>query len=786
MSKKNIFLKNYRLFSALPIWGSAFVVNLLIALIVIAPVMIHDGGYFSMYYDFAAEQIPYGMLMNQAIKSGDFLWNWGIDLGGNLIEAFGFYGIGSPFLWLSLLFPAKAFPKLIGWILILKFAVAGGTSAQYLKRHIFSRDAVIFASVLYAFSGFQLTSILFYIFQDVVALFPLMLIGLEELTEDGKWGMFALACGLNALCNYVFFVGEVIFVVIYFAVKYLMSPTYLKKSGKSVIGKIGRLFLEGVIGVMMSGVILVPGALSLMGNARVGEKLQRSEWINREPEYLMAYLRAFVMPAENMCRTSTIDTSDLMTNSLYLPLVGMVLVVAYLITGKLDWIKRIIVVCAVIALIPLFNNAFVMFTNTCYRRWYYMFILMLALASGRALERVNRARILISSGITAGIVGIYAVGLKVLSGNGPEGNMIILKVESVRGLGVSLVSIALVAVIVICAKKHRAKVMMLTTCVASIVLMSMVLFSYRNQIDNARIDFRQYDKSLGKAQVTYLTEFVSDLEPNVLPYRYYINENIGVTYGGPDYTYYNLGMTAGLPSLNSFHSTIHPSILDFYNAIGITRYTPWTRASNRGMMELLGARYVLSAKEYEQYELLDTLTNSNGQVMYLYENSNALPLAFGYDSYMTRAEFDTLELEQKQLAMLEALVVDDADETVVANQLSHFGGSDENRSFAVEQRRQMVGENFSFGRNRFAFTLNANSPCYAFVSVPYDKHWKVAVDGDDVAPINVNGLMAVPVGEGNSMVEFRYSYTPVWAGLILTFAGILALIVNGACCHHYN
>ena len=107
-----------------PVALKAFCVNLMIACIVILPFMIMDRGYFAMTHDYSAEEIPYQMLMNQAVRSGNLLWNWGIDLGGNVLETFSFYNLGSPFTWLLWLLPLKLVVKAMPLVIILKYAFA--------------------------------------------------------------------------------------------------------------------------------------------------------------------------------------------------------------------------------------------------------------------------------------------------------------------------------------------------------------------------------------------------------------------------------------------------------------------------------------------------------------------------------------------------------------------------------------------------------------------------------------------------------------------------------------
>lgn len=238
--------------SAMPCWLAAFLLNLAVGLIAVGTFIVSDNGYFALSHDFNGQEIAFNMFMNDAVKSGNLLWNWGIDIGSNFLETFSFYNVGSVFFWISLLFPADSVPQVMGWIIILKYAVAGAVSACWFERHLNQKTVILTASLLYAFSGFQCGSIVFYHFQDQAALFPLLLIGLEELVEEKKHGRLLCACTINALCNFVFFVGEVIFLVIYYVVRYLYpvcaGKGAEKKKVKECLWAAASCMLEGAIG----------------------------------------------------------------------------------------------------------------------------------------------------------------------------------------------------------------------------------------------------------------------------------------------------------------------------------------------------------------------------------------------------------------------------------------------------------------------------------------------------------------------------------------------------------
>ena len=191
----------------------AFVLNLVIGILGLGWTMLLKGGLFSVAGDFNVQQIPFAMYANDAIKSGNVIWDWSLDLGSNFIGGMTFYILGNPSFWLSLLFPSDLFMYVVGWLYILKYAFAGFTAYLWIRRFVRHPEYALTASVMYAFSGFMNENLLFYHFHDVAALFPLLLITFDMLMEEKKKGPFIFAVCLNAIVNYFFFFGEVYFLI---------------------------------------------------------------------------------------------------------------------------------------------------------------------------------------------------------------------------------------------------------------------------------------------------------------------------------------------------------------------------------------------------------------------------------------------------------------------------------------------------------------------------------------------------------------------------------------------
>ena len=756
------------------IWLQAFAVNLIIAMVVICPILILNQGLFTLEFDFSAQEIPFQLFMHDAVRSGNILWNWGIDLGGNFLESFGFYNLGSPFAWISILLPKNLIPYAIGWIIILKFAMAGMSSALFFQSHIQNRTPIIVASVLYTFSGFQCSSIVFYHFQDVVALFPLMLVGLDQLVQHKRRGFFLLTVFLNCFCNYIFFVGEVLFVVLYFVIRYLIPKTKKgKESMGAVLADILNCFLEGTIGFMLSGVLLFPGIWSMLSNSRASSHLPVESWFSMSTQSWLTMIKAFFLPGEPMNSYSSVLSADWMTNAAYLPVFGMVFVIAYLLKRKEDdWLGLLLKTGIVIACIPVLNNLFMALSSDIYRRWYYMFILFMTLATGIVLEKLDeyvgeiKRALLISAGILIAFVTLTAV----LPWNNAGDSLIYGKYRYAICLVIAVLGFFCTWILLHLKKPFRDTFSLVSVSLMSVCLLFYTVLGYQLSIDNTGIDFKKYKNSYGENVVNYLTEIPEKLPQDILPYRYYFNEGIG-------YTYYNLGMTNSLPTINSFTSTAHSSITEFYGALDYGRWN-MTWEGPAGTKELVSAKYIISLLPLEGYDLVTIEQNKNGQDILIYENQNALPIGFSYNSYLPKSEFLSIPREERAIIMLETLVVEDADISKVEGILKKYDvQNDRSSSFSETRTQKDCSEEFFVGKNRFRSEINARETSFALFSVPYDRFWHAAVNGQEVEILNTNGLMAVPLEKGPNSIEFTYQYLPVYAGGICSALGLFAGIV---------
>ena len=333
-----------------------------------------DGGVFTLRDDFNSQQLPFSVALNHLLKNDLGEWSWNTDLGTQTVGAYSFYGLGSPFFWVSMLFPGSAFPYIVGYLYILKYVVAGATSYCYIKRFVKNPFFALIGALLYAFSGFQSTNLLFYHFHDAVAFFPLLLIGIEKALTENKKAWFIFAVFLNCMVNYFFFIGEVVFLLIYFVVRFWGRPSDMLK-------KAGICLFCGVLGVGMAAVLFIPSILFVLTNPRTNNSIHDILFSKKE---ILFIIKGILLPGEAMNNQSCVIDQHWNSTACYLPMTGISMVIAYLLRRR-DWLAKILWTSLVFSFVPILSSAFTAFT-TVYQRWWYMPILFVAIATAIVLE----------------------------------------------------------------------------------------------------------------------------------------------------------------------------------------------------------------------------------------------------------------------------------------------------------------------------------------------------------------------------------------------------------------
>lgn len=692
------------------------------------PITILEKGLFFIGADFNLQQMIFGEVMNYSLKEGSYLWTWFNDLGSDFIGTFSFYNLFSPFNVFTYLFPARWYPYLCSFLTIVKFGVGGLTSYLFLKRYVKNKKLVLLGSLLYSFSGFQFTNMLFH-YYDSVVLFPLLLYALDNLIYDNKKGYFALTVSLLAFTNWFMFIGEVVFVVIYYIVKVIC------KSYVFDLKKFFNILLEGVLGTLLASVVLVPSLFFTISNPRISNSFTLSSSLKYSS--LINYIeifRAFFFPSEVMIPRAYLDTANYASVDLYLPFVGSVLAISYSISKKKSWISILMFTCIFFMLVPILNSSFFLFTTSYYARWFYMPTLVLALLSIKCIEE----NISIKSGT---IISFLSLGVMILS-------YFVLKyrypeVEYIHDIKylimmISFMIINLVILILIYKSKNKLKYLFIFTILFVGIWSNYSIYKYR-------CNSLEYNKRYYNYIHSYKEIKFDDLVRT--------NSFTGC--------FSNQGIIFKNGNLLSFNTNMEGSAFEFYNSVDYQRLVSTSILVDSPLNQFLSVKYFISCtdEEKDDYKLYKDTKNYK-----IYLNDNYKEMGFVFNKYISNKEFLEKSTEEKYNIINSMIILDDEQITKYKDYY--------NEDVKVNSNK------FKFINNGFISDIDVSKDTLVLYSVPYDKGWKAFNNGREVEIEKVdNGMMAIKINKGMNNVKFTYYPRGLKLGLWLSIVSYIGLLI---------
>ena len=756
------------------------------------PIMISNRGYYIYSGDYNSQQIPFYNMANDAVRNGQFGWNWYTDLGSDLMTSYSFYLIGSPFFWLSVLLPRGLVTYSMPVLLALKHGIASMTAYAYIRRFVKNKYSALIGGLLYACSGFQAFNVFFNHFQDVTAFFPLMLIAMEENINKNRKGIFALTVAFMAILNYYFFAGQAVFLILYYLFR-MKAPDFNTSWKKFFL-----LCFEAVAGTMIAAFILVPSAMAVMTNQRVDERAYGMDMvIYTDKTLVLRIIQSFFMQPDAPASPNLFvsDYEKWASIGGYFPLFSMAGVAAFMRGRKKHWATGLSIACIVFALTPALNSLFQAANSYYYARWFYMPILIFAMMTAVALDDEQ-------SDLDFGWkVCAFAVGAFALIGCLPVKKNDKLKFFRLPDdipyfwliIGIAVVYLIASKILFRRRKKNRTffePALWLTALACVGCFFSTMLYSAAS-IKSARYytDSALKDRSAVYEEVT---------EDNF--FRIDISEDDD-----------NYGMLWQLPNMRAFQSVVNTSIMDFYHSLDITRdvasRADMSHYTLRGLFSVkyfyrdldkvstydqLLANPEISEKEKNKpgkreyynavvpdelpgFEYLD----SNGSFEY-YENSLYIPMGFAYDEYITEDEAKRKSSSEREKLLIKALVLSDEQAEEYADVISHYSGNKELTKSdyinACKEKQGCASSSFSFDSHGFESEIELDKPSLVFFSVPYSDGWTAEVNGEaaDVEKVSY-GFMAVKADAGKNDIVFRYRTPGLKEGTYISAAGITLL-----------
>ena len=272
--------------------------------------------------------------LNKLQSGGSLQYSWNLGLGSDFVSLYAYY-LASPLNFLILLCPKSHVIEFMTLLIILKISASGLTFFLYIRHHykLVGKDgrmhknqvipAIVF-STAYALSGFVASYSWDIMWMDCIALFPLIMIGLERLVQEKKAGLYYITLALCIFCNYYISIMICIFLVFAFVLLF-----FSQKKGKG--GAILRFGWYSLLAGASSAILLLPeiAVLSVSGSAEGGF-----------PKTAEFYFNILAELGRGAAVTSVYTGNDHWPN-LYAGAFSLFLVWIYVLNRRISWKEKV-------------------------------------------------------------------------------------------------------------------------------------------------------------------------------------------------------------------------------------------------------------------------------------------------------------------------------------------------------------------------------------------------------------------------------------------------------------
>ena len=459
----------------------------------------------------------------------------------------------------------------------------------------------------------------------------------------------------------------------------------------------------GLLGGGMAAFVFIPNIIFISGNPRVGGFHGLLNMLTTVLSEYMYILKTLLLPGEPISTTSAVYADHFASHGFYIPMFGLVLGIVYTIK-KRDWLSRIIIYCAVASFIPLLSDLFYMY-SAAQMRWWYMFALMVALASVRMLEEPEVKATRIATGIYVGIVVVYVAVIKLLNHYSVNDRVWIY--DSKRFYLIA--AVAIVGAVLTClfatAEQVNYKKILTSVSAFSLCLLFGIMVVYRS---SSWIGVQSYRQRFEAATQIEL--------PNN---QYRLNDAMNL-----------ISMAAHVAGFSNQSSTDTNSIRDFESLFGYySEVVGMPKNEIPGLAELLAGKYYLSLDPAAGNVLAEYQTNL--EPMYLMERE-ACPIGFAVDSYILYDELMELEVNDRAVALLDSVVLNQEDlSDEISGNIAHTTSADIALDKPVSEyvAEHTAGAVLDFNKDGNGMTCRTNydKDTYVYFTVPFDDGWTAKV-----------------------------------------------------------
>lgn len=561
------------------------------------------------------------------------MWDNGIGYGSDIILSLA-SSIGNPINLLSVFATPENADSILNATVPITLLLGGIAFSLFASYHRYSGFPILVGCMVYLFSGYSLLAFCQIYMLYPLVLAPLLILGVDKVFDGKSPALFIVALALlfaSGIDNG--YVGCLLLLV-YCLVRYWNLPE--KKSPKGFALWFLRIFGCIVLAAAMSAILLVPSAMSILSQNRIG--LERPDELLYSLNYYLHTYLGFL-------------GYEYIGSECFIGFAPIALIaVSALLFSKKSPAKTILVALFLIAticlLLPLFgkiSNGFAYPNN----RWVWGYSLLVgymttaALPLLKTLTAQQKKRI----GIVVLVYAVTCLPLAVLR-------------KDITLLAALVILIALISVLFL---KGGDSPLWKKSVLASLLASCAITFYCFNipGFGGAGLPHVGFGKAYDTAVTNSPNELVSDIA----------GTNWRYDTAGSASIWRNTSEATGKNGISFYNSFYNSAIDEYHTALGLStspfNFSYSSMDSRTVMEQFAGVRYLV-AKTGEQAMYVPSLygtlekTQTIRDVEYgLYEADTMLPWAFLYKSAISQNSLSNLPPKQREYALLDSVAIDD-------------------------------------------------------------------------------------------------------------------------------
>ena len=267
--------------------------------------------------------------------TASIFYSFSKNIGGSMISTFMYY-LASPLNLLMAFFPKSHVMYGMCTILFIKFGLCSLFMYLFLKKH-FNTDKwqLLIFSTFYAIMGYNVVYYFNIMWLDVVYLTPLVILGLDNLINKNKIGLYTISLTISIFSNFYIAYMLCIFCIIYFIYSLVIKYKFNKHNKKDIIKTIKLFIFASLLSGLLSSILLVPGLIDMSKMLRIKSGYSQFKLNNPLYKLLLFIFKLFLgnQNADNIISKYT--------PNVYFGLFPLLLVILYFFNKKISKKERI-------------------------------------------------------------------------------------------------------------------------------------------------------------------------------------------------------------------------------------------------------------------------------------------------------------------------------------------------------------------------------------------------------------------------------------------------------------